>query len=85
MTSEQASGVVAFSAGVGDRAGKHKSIMELDHGIAGSSRVATGDHCKRPQENIRWDPGAREAETLLGNYTNHRTYPSSDLDSYLLI
>lgn len=47
MTGEQAVGKVAFSAGVGDRAGKHKSIMELDHGVAGSSRVVTGDDCEK--------------------------------------
>lgn len=57
MTGEQAVGVVAFSAGVGDRAGKHKSIMQLDHGIAGSSRVSTGDHCEK--ENKRTSDGVQ--------------------------
>lgn len=62
MTGEQAIRVVAFSAGVGDGAGKHKSIMELDHGVAGSSRVATGDHCEK--DNKRTSDGMQgEKET----------------------
>ncbi len=32
-----------------------------------------------------WISGAREAGTLLGIYTIHRTCPSFNLDSYLLI
>lgn len=51
MTSKQASGIVALSAGIGNRAGKHKSVMVLDNGIARSARVAAGDHCEKHKKN----------------------------------
>lgn len=41
VAGEQTSGVITLSAGVGDGAGKHQSVMKLDHGISGSARVAT--------------------------------------------
>lgn len=55
MTSEKAGGVVAFSAGIGDRARKHKSVMVLDNGIARSARVAAGDHCEKHKKNKTLD------------------------------
>jgi len=44
VTREQAGGVVALAAGVGDGARERQAVVDGDLGVPGCSRVSAGDH-----------------------------------------